>query len=146
MDPLNPYGHRNLFFYYLDQGETAAATKEIKLAAHQSLHRADVDYAHLGVLFTRMGRLKEAERFLRRSLRMNPLSPRAINNLGIVYAASGRPVKALSCFERALRICPQFTPAYDGLGLLYAGILDDSKKAREIWLKRQVLLKSATPL
>jgi len=54
----------------------------------------------------------EAERVLRRLLRLEPDHPMATDLLGLVLAESGRLVEARDCFERATRAAPNLAGSY----------------------------------
>ncbi|MFY9341933.1 MAG: tetratricopeptide repeat protein [Planctomycetota bacterium] len=60
----------------------------------------------LGIVYHKLGRLRRAERVLRRSLRADRESPEAHNRLGILLVATGRVPEGHDLLQRAHQLAP----------------------------------------
>lgn len=83
------------------------------IARHPELPEAN---ATLGALLGALGRLQEAEPYLRHALRARPASADAHGNLGNLLRDLGRLEEAESCLHEALRLRPQYPEALNNLG------------------------------
>ncbi len=91
---------------------------EVFLQEGTGLHpEDDALYFARGAANERMGRIEAAERYLSRSIRLNPKNAMALNYLGYMLAERGMKLKdSIRYVERALAIEPR-NPAYlDSLG------------------------------
>ncbi len=69
----------------------------------------------LGVLAYHKKSHKEAEKFLRRAVELNPGYAEGWNNLGAAYFAQGKFSDAKAAFARALKLCPDLRDAQENL-------------------------------
>ena len=77
-----------------------------------------VDYLDgAGLLYTRLGRLDDAERVLRRAVAVDPASSDARNHLGLVRQARGDGAGALALFREAVAADPQDAGCRVNLGV-----------------------------
>ncbi|MEO0116557.1 MAG: tetratricopeptide repeat protein [candidate division WOR-3 bacterium] len=76
-------------------------------------------YNLIGVIFTEMGQLAEAEEVLKKSLSINPYLPETYHNLGNLHYAKGEREKAKEYYEIALKLDPHSARTYNNLGNLY---------------------------
>ena len=74
----------------------------------------------LGLIFSKTGRLAEAEQYFRRIIALKPHFPEAYNNLGLVLSAMNRLGQAQTCFRQAIKLMPDCAEAYNNLGILQA--------------------------
>ena len=81
----------------------------------------------------RAGKLDEAERNYRLSLRLDPGNAGAWINLGVICRATGRPRAAIACLTRGLRLKPDDGGAWSNLGnaLRMAGRLEEALAAHD---------------
>ena len=75
------------------------------------------------------GRLKEAERDLKRVLKLNPDNVSALNNLGIIYLYYSRYEDALYCFNKALKKDKNNIFTLSSLGVIYLLLYKNKKQA-----------------
>ena len=81
------------------------------------------------VFLNATGRFDEAEAEIRRTLKLNPLSPIEYVDLAVTYLFSGQHEKAREQASRAAELDPDFPPAYQILGL---SLWRDGKSERAI--------------
>lgn len=89
-------------------------------------------FVHLGTLYYRRRKYRQAERNFARALEITPGNAEALFHLGVVFEECDRPGKALACFEQALVSRPDFPEAHYHL----AGVaekLEDLEKAILHW-------------
>jgi Flp pilus assembly protein TadD/predicted HTH domain antitoxin len=117
------YRTRNLAITYFMRGYAYAslATKQEGDEARRDLEKAESDYlevlklkkdymlvyCYLGVLYGMQSRWSEAERALKKAIRIKPRSAGAHHDLGVIYIQSGRTKLALKAFEKAAQYEPK---------------------------------------
>jgi protein O-GlcNAc transferase len=96
-------------------GETLAA-----LAAYEQLLRKAPDHPAaihgIGLVCYQLGRVEDAECFLRRAIALEPDNAEYLNNLGLLLADRRQLQEAIVCHHRATRLRPEFAAAHHGLG------------------------------
>ena len=114
-DPKLPGVSRRLAVLYDRQGDYVRASAEYKLALESGPNHPEL-LNDMGYYCYERGEWKEAERWLRKAVAVDPKSRRAWVNLGMTLAQSGQAEASLEAFSHAL------TPAESrmNLGLLQA--------------------------
>jgi arylsulfatase A-like enzyme/Tfp pilus assembly protein PilF len=89
----------------------------------EALAAAHPDYADahnsLGVIYSRMGRHREAQAAFRRVLELDPTSATAFENLGVDAMGAGDLSAALANLKRAIEIDPRLARAHNALAAVY---------------------------
>ncbi len=92
---------------YTKKGAIYLSEGKLKIALHD-LHKAiDLDpenaeaYGTLGVLYERLGKLDEAERYYARARKLAPENPTILNNYGRHLCAQGKFQEGLKVLQRA---------------------------------------------
>jgi Flp pilus assembly protein TadD len=89
---------------------------------------------NLGVVYTAMGNVKEAEKANLKVIEYNPRYARAYNNLGVIHGQRGDFKPALENFLKAIEIDTAYFDANTNAGLAYSNLRDYKKAA--IYYKR----------
>ena len=95
---------------YMRQGQMAVALQKLEKSVVQDPDRADTRTA-LAFLYTRLGRLEEADVEYRHSLRLEPDNSSTLNNHGAVLCQRGAYDEAMASFAKALKDPLYETPA-----------------------------------
>lgn len=74
-----------------------------------------------GIAYHQLQDLRNAEKYYRRAVKLNPNYPEAINNLGTVYYAKKSYRRAIDEYRKALRIRPNSASILSNLGTAYFG-------------------------
>ncbi|MBO6971295.1 MAG: sulfotransferase [Prochlorococcus marinus CUG1431] len=116
------------FEYHL-QGNIAEASKYYQFFINKGFkdHRI---FLNSGEILKNLGRLEEAEVWIRRAISLKPDYTIAHNNLGNILRAKNKLKEAESCYCKAITLNPDFTKAYYNLSTLTS---TDEKK---IWQKK----------
>ena len=116
-------------FQYHLQGNIAEASKYYQFFINQGFkdHRI---FLNSGEILKDLGRLKEAEIWIRRAISLKPDYAIAHNNLGNILRAKNKLKEAESCYCKAITLNPDFTKAYYNLSTL--NCIDENK----IWQKK----------
>jgi len=116
-------------FQYHLQGNIAEASKYYQFFINQGFkdHRI---FLNSGEILKDLGRLKEAEIWMRRAISLKPDYAIAHNNLGNILRAKNKLKEAESCYCEAIALNPDFTKAYYNLSTLTS--TDENK----IWQKK----------
>ncbi len=96
---------------------------------------------NLGKLYTRQGRLDEAEKLFLTAIQRGPQDARhseAFTNLGVVYVKKGEVAKAIEMQEKAIALNPNDFISYFNLGIAYSRLADFDKEI-EYYKKALVL-------
>jgi Flp pilus assembly protein TadD len=101
----------------LEQEQLDAAIARLALVT-AAAPQATLAHIDLGMAYSRVGDLAQAEASLKRALELNPRHPVAHNELGIVYRKTGRFAEARQSYETALALYPAFHFAHRNLGIL----------------------------
>ena len=94
---------------------------------------------HLGYMYHKAGRDKEAVATLLKSLEQKPNNKLAYYDLGLIYWNMNDDDKAAASYEKAIEIDPQFADAYYDLGCFYLDRANAQKaeanlvKAKELY-------------
>ena len=104
-------------FQYHLQGNIAEASKYYQYFINQGFkdHRI---FLNSGEILKDLGRLEEAEIWMRRAISLKPDYIIAHNNLGNVLRAKNKLKEAESCYLKAIKLNPDFTKAYYNLSTL----------------------------
>jgi len=98
---------------------------------HASGKGTAATYDYLGVAFTSLGRLADAEAALLRAIEMDPRHRWAYNHVGFVYREQGRHEQAIGMFRRQIEISPRDPYAWRNLAatLALTGRLGEADRA-----------------
>ena len=115
-------------FQYHLQGNIAEASKYYQFFINQGFkdHRV---FLNSGEILKDLGRLEEAEIWMRRAISLKPDYTIAYNNLGNILRAKNKLKEAESYYLKAIALNPDFTKAYYNLSTLTS--TDENK----IWQK-----------
>ena len=104
-------------FQYHLQGNIAEASKYYQFFINQGFkdHRI---FLNSGEILKDLGRLEEAEIWMRRAISLKPDYIIAHNNLGNILRAKNKLKEAESCYLKAIKLNPDFTKAYYNLSTL----------------------------
>ncbi len=94
--------------------------RDLVLQAIEAKPSEAVFHANLGIVLEVLQRWPEAEAAYRRSLRLNPQNPAALNSLGNLHRAAWRLDEAACCYKAALALNSHFTAAESNLGNTFA--------------------------
>ena len=116
----------NKAFQYHLQGNIAEASKYYQFFINQGFkdHRI---FLNSGEILKDLGKLEEAEIWIRRAISLKPDYAIAYNNLGNILRAKNKLKEAESCYCRAIILDPNFIKAYYNLSTL------TSKDENKIW-------------
>ncbi|MGC8745436.1 MAG: tetratricopeptide repeat protein [Candidatus Saccharicenans sp.] len=84
---------------------------------------------NLGIAYSKLNQLQEAEKAYQEALRRSPVMVEAHNNLGEIYLREGRLEEAEREFQKAVELAPEFALSYSNLADLYLR-LKQLKKAQ----------------
>ena len=76
----------------------------------------------LGIVSTQLGKYAEAETYLHRATKLEPVSDATLFNYGLVLKALGRPAEALERFTQALAINSSAAATWNGRGLVLSDL------------------------
>lgn len=82
-------------------------------------------YINIGIAYSKIGDMKNAEKSFKRALYLMPNHPVAHNELGVIYRRTGRFELARQSYERALSIYKDFHYAQLNLGVVCDLFLQD---------------------
>ena len=116
------------FEYHL-QGNISEASKYYQLFINKGFRDHRI-FLNSGEILKDLGRLEEAEIWIRRAIELKPDYAIAYNNLGNLYRAKNKFKEAESCYCKAIKLDYNFTKAYYNLSTLTSS--DENK----IWKKR----------
>ncbi len=136
-----PKNYKN---FYLSLGEnriiditkTAAKVRGLNIMIvkkERQNYTEAVNYYKKGLQALKLGFLKKAKEFAKKSISFYDLMPENWNLLGIIYEKEGKIYKALKCYKKAVEIAPEyFTGIYNLIRMLKA--TNQNKKASAILL------------
>ncbi len=117
-----------------DVTDVARAFKDARQLAHERKYaevvarveplverspESDEIFALLGEAYSALGRLPEAERAWRNSLRAVPTNPQRLCELGDVVARQARIADAVAVWQQALAAAPGFATAHNRIGMVH---------------------------
>lgn len=77
-----------------------------------------VNHYYYGVSLMKLGKLKEAERAIRRALNSEPFNPDYLAEIGHIYVTLEMPTRARGSFEKAIKLNPAHVRALEGMKLV----------------------------
>ena len=104
-------------FEYHSKGNIVEAAKYYQIFINQGFKDYRV-FSNCGEILKDLGRLKEAEIWMRRAIELKPDYAICFNNLGNVLRAKNRLKEAEDCFRKVISLNPDFTKAYVNLSNL----------------------------
>jgi Flp pilus assembly protein TadD len=116
LDPDNPDALHLLGILAGAMGDHAKAAELVG----RSLRRKQTSdaYLHLGVAHAALGRIPEAVKNLRTTIRLDPRNALAHHHLGNAYSQIGRREEARAAYRAAIGLKPDLAEAYSNLGLI----------------------------
>ena len=128
----------NKAFQYHLEGNVAEASKYYQFFINQGFkdHRI---FLNSGEILKDLGKLEEAELWIRRAIELKPDYPIAYNNLGNILRAKNSLKEAESCYCRAIVLNPDFVKPYYNLSTLTS---TDENKIWQIKLFSESFLKN----
>ncbi len=116
---------KKAFNYHL-QGNIAEASKYYQLIINQGFkdHRI---FSNYGLILKKLGKLKEAELFIRKAIELNPNEAELYSNLGGILNSLGKLKEAELFIRKAIELNPNEAELYSNLG----GILNSLGKLKE---------------
>ncbi|MBI2619166.1 MAG: tetratricopeptide repeat protein [Ignavibacteriales bacterium] len=112
-DPSSWIGHYLLGLAFARRRQWAGAYDEFVSAVEMDPNEPN-GWQMCGEVLLALERYEEAERYLRKSLELNPQLTDAIANVGTLYLRRGDSETASECFERALSLEPRNAKALRG--------------------------------
>ncbi len=116
---------------YLQEGNLAIAKEKLDRAMKQDPHNADIHGA-MGLLYERLGKVKEADKEFRTALDMTPRNPSLINNYAVYLCSHDRTDQGVRYFEQAATnpLYPTPWAAYTNAGVCLRGAHRDAEAAQ----------------
>ncbi len=131
--------------FYANHGRYAESEKWFLKTIDATANDVCFPCAHneLGVLYTDMNRLKDAEEQFKKALQLDSNLGHAYSGMGLVYMRTQRPEEAEKNYMKALELDPEDGPTHYNLGDLYliTGRFDLSEKH----LKKALLNNKQNP-
>ena len=127
----------NQAFEFHLKGNIPEATKYYKYFIDQGFNDHRV-FSNYGFILKNLGKLKEAELFIRKAIEIKPNLAEANYNLGIILKDLGKLEEAELSYRKAIELNPDFADAYSNLGIL----LRDLGKLKELVLLSESTLES----
>lgn len=112
-DPYSWIAHYLLGLAFARQKDWEGAYGEFVTAVEMDPNEPN-GWQMCGEVLLALGRFDEAERYLRKSLELNPRLTDAIANVGYLYLHRGDAETASECFDRALSLEPRHVKALRG--------------------------------
>ena len=116
-------------FQYHSQGNISEASKYYQFFINQGFEDHRI-FLNSGEILKDLGRLEEAEIWMRRAISLKPNYTIAHNNLGNILRAKNQLKEAESCYCKAIILDPNYIKAYYNLSTL------TSKDENKIWQKK----------
>ena len=119
-----------------DEKYDEAITLLLEVVARSTKHSAP--YVNLGIAYSKLGKIVEAEESLLKALKVTPTHPVTNNELALVYRKSGRFEEAKNIYQNVIKVYPQFLPVRKNLGILcdlFMNDLDCAIENYEAYLK-----------
>jgi len=116
-------------FTFHAKGDISQAIKQYKYFINQGFADTQV-FSNYGVLLKELGKITEAELFIRKAIELNPKFAMNHSNLGVILTDLGKLEEAEASFRKAIELNPKFADAYLNL----AGVLRDLGKLEEFIL------------
>lgn len=103
--------------FMMEHGEYDKAVDLLEAVIEQS-PKVSAPYIDLGISYRHLGKLKEAEKYLKKALELVPGHPVASNEYGFLLRKSGRFAEARKIYEKSLAAFPDYEPVRKNLGIL----------------------------
>lgn len=127
----------------LDSGKTAEALALLEQNIKDS--PTDIDSIYLaGICCARSGHHASAEKYLRKTVKINKDLFQAFADLGLSQSSQRKFSEAIKSFKQALVISPDFAPAHSNIALAYLQTKESRKALRHA--KRSVEIDGKNPM
>jgi tetratricopeptide (TPR) repeat protein len=117
-DELIPSAHYLLAYTFLRQNKAKDALREYTVAAKLQPPTAD-DLRNVANAYAVLDDPPDAEKWMMRSVQMDPRDPNSWYGLGRIYYTEQRYGDAVTCFQKTVALDPKSVKAEDNLGLSY---------------------------
>ena len=104
-------------FTFHAKGDISQAIKQYKYFINQGFTDTQV-FSNYGVLLKELGKITEAELFIRKAIALNPKFAMNHSNLGVILKDLGKLKEAEASFRKAISLNPKFADAYLNLAAL----------------------------
>lgn len=114
------YNNRGMIFDIWEQYDKAIADYSKSIELNNDSKATEYSYNNRGFAYFNIGDLKNAEKDLRKAIKLNPNYAMPYNNLGLVYSERKNYKEAARCYKKAIELDNDKEAklyAYDNMGL-----------------------------
>ena len=104
-------------FSFHAKGDISQAIKQYKYFINQGFADTQV-FSNYGVLLKELGKITEAELFIRKAIELNPKFAMNHSNLGVILKDLGKLQEAEASFRKAIELNPKFVMNHSNLGVI----------------------------
>lgn len=102
IDPLFFPAYHNLARILIDTNRPDEAKKILDLAGERGTKDNDTNYTNIALLYLELGQTFSAEKYLKKSVEINPRNVSALSELGSLFFENGQYKQAIEYFTQAL--------------------------------------------